>query len=98
MLVFERMTHTPITISPDTPVADALQLLREKNVRRLPVLDKKSKLIGMVTEKDLLYASPSPATVPAVYSTSRPSSGRPPSRSPHTSPTTHMHTSLLSGS
>jgi acetoin utilization protein AcuB len=56
------MTHNPITIAPDTPVADALQLMREKSVRRLPVLDKKSRLIGMVTEKELLYASPSPVT------------------------------------
>jgi len=56
------MTHNPITISPDTPVADALQLMRDKSVRHLPVVDKKDKLIGMVTEKDLLYASPSPVT------------------------------------
>ena len=62
MLVFERMTHNPITITPATPVAEALQLIREKNVRRLPVLDKKAKLVGMVTEKELLYASPSPVT------------------------------------
>lgn len=67
MLVFERMTHNPITVGPDTPVADALQLIREKNVRRLPVLDKKNKLIGMVTEKDLLYASPSPVTSLSVH-------------------------------
>jgi acetoin utilization protein AcuB len=62
MLVFERMTHNPITIGPDTPIADALQLIREKNVHRLPVLDKKERLIGIVTEKELLYASPSPVT------------------------------------
>jgi len=62
MLVFERMTHNPITISPDTPVSEALQLVRKRNARRLPVLDKRERLIGLVTEKDLLYASPSPAT------------------------------------
>jgi acetoin utilization protein AcuB len=56
------MTHNPITIQPNTPVAEALQLIRDKNVRRLPVLDKKERLIGMVTEKELLYASPSPVT------------------------------------
>jgi acetoin utilization protein AcuB len=56
------MTHNPITIQPNTPVAEALQLIRDKNVRRLPVLDKKDRLIGMVTEKELLYASPSPVT------------------------------------
>jgi acetoin utilization protein AcuB len=62
VLVFERMTHNPITIGPDTPVADALQIMREKRVRRLPVLDKKERLIGIVSEKELLYASPSPVT------------------------------------
>lgn len=62
MLVFERMTHNPITIGPDTPIAEALQLMREKNVSRFPVLDKKGKLIGIVSEKELLYASPSPVT------------------------------------
>jgi acetoin utilization protein AcuB len=62
MLVFERMTHNPITVGPDTPVTEALKLIRERNVRRLPVLNKKGKLIGIVTEKELLYASPSPAT------------------------------------
>jgi acetoin utilization protein AcuB len=62
MLVFERMTHDPITIGPDKPISDALQLLREKSIRRLPVLDKKGALIGIVTEKELLYASPSPVT------------------------------------
>jgi acetoin utilization protein AcuB len=56
------MTHNPITIGPDTPVAEALQLIRAKNVRHLPVVDKKDRLIGMVTEKELLYASPSPVT------------------------------------
>ena len=33
MLVFERMTHNPITISPDTPVSEALQLVRKRNAR-----------------------------------------------------------------
>jgi acetoin utilization protein AcuB len=45
------------------PVADALKMMREERVRRFPVVDPKSrKLLGIVTEKELLYASPSPAT------------------------------------
>jgi acetoin utilization protein AcuB len=56
------MTHSPITIGPDMPVAEALQLMREKGIRHLPILDKKDRLIGIVTEKELLYASPSPVT------------------------------------
>ena len=67
MLVFERMTHDPISIGPDTPVADALQLIREKSIHRLPVLDKKERLIGIVTEKELLYASPSPVTSLSIH-------------------------------
>jgi acetoin utilization protein AcuB len=63
MLVYERMTRNPITIHPDTPVSEALQMMRENNVRRFPVIDKKSGgLVGIVTEKALLYASPSPVT------------------------------------
>jgi len=61
------MTKRPITIHPDTPIDDALKLMRESKVRRLPVLDKDSKLVGIVTEKDLLYVSPSPATSLSVH-------------------------------
>lgn len=63
MLVYERMTHHPITVHPDLPVAEALRIMREENVRRFPVMDRKTNaLVGIVTEKELLYASPSPAT------------------------------------
>ncbi|MBN1581702.1 MAG: CBS domain-containing protein [Anaerolineae bacterium] len=67
MLVYERMTRHPITIPPELPVADALKLMRDENVRRFPVIDKKNKLVGIVTEKELLYASPSPATSLSVH-------------------------------
>ncbi len=68
MLVYERMTHHPITVHPDTPVEAALKLMREEKIRRLPVIDRKTKkLVGIVTEKDLLYASPSPATSLSIH-------------------------------
>src|SRR5512142_3299395 len=67
MLVRTRMTANPIVVHPDTSFEDALQLLREKKIRRLPVLDKNGKLVGIVVEKDLLYASPSPATSLSVF-------------------------------
>ncbi len=62
MLVRELMTPKPIIVSPETSVRDALQLIREKKIRRLPVLDEHGQLAGIVSEKDLLYASPSPVT------------------------------------
>ena len=67
MLVRERMTQTPVTTTPDTSVTEALRLMREKKVRRLPVLDHKGRLAGIVSDKDLLYASPSPATSLSVW-------------------------------
>ena len=67
MLVRERMTANPVVVHPDTSFEDALQLLRDKKIRRLPVVDKNGDLLGIVVEKDLLYASPSPATSLSVF-------------------------------
>ncbi len=67
MLVRERMTANPVTIGPDVSFEDALGLIREKKIRRLPVVDKNGDLVGIVVEKDLLYASPSPATSLSVF-------------------------------
>ncbi len=67
MLVKERMTRNPITIRPDLPVTEAQALMKREKIHHLPVLDKGERLTGIVTEKDLLYASPSPATTLSVY-------------------------------
>jgi acetoin utilization protein AcuB len=67
MLVRKRMTPNPITVSPDTSVSDGMALMREKKVRRLPVLDSHGQLVGIVSDSDLLYASPSPATSLSVW-------------------------------
>ncbi len=67
MLVHERMTTNPITVLSDTPVPDALKLMHDRKIRRTPVLDHSGKLVGIVSEKDLLYASPSPTTSLSVY-------------------------------
>ncbi len=62
MLVKDRMTLNPVTVTPNTSVSEALNIMRQAKVRRMPVLDKRGRLVGIVAEKDLLYASPSPAT------------------------------------
>jgi len=67
MLVGKRMTRNPITIKPDTPVAEAQAIMRREKIHHLPVVDERQRLVGIVTEKDLLYASPSPATSLNVY-------------------------------
>jgi acetoin utilization protein AcuB len=44
------------------PMQDALRLMRQEHIRRLPVVDDRGQLIGIVSERDLLHASPSDAT------------------------------------
>ena len=66
MLVGERMSRPVISIQPDMPVQDALALLRKEHIRRAPVM-KDGKLVGIVSDKDLLNASPSPVTSLSVW-------------------------------
>lgn len=67
MYVRSRMTPNPISVPPETPVTEAQVLMRREKIHRLPVVDRDGKLKGIVTEKDLLYASPSPATSLNMY-------------------------------
>jgi acetoin utilization protein AcuB len=67
MLVRERMSKHPLTVGPDAPVDATLRRMRDEKVRRFPVVDADGKLVGIVSEKDLLYAAPSPATSLSVY-------------------------------
>jgi acetoin utilization protein AcuB len=66
MLVSERMNHPVITLSPDIPIVDALNLMKREHIRRTPVV-KDGKLVGIISDKDLLNASPSPATSLSVW-------------------------------
>ena len=66
MLVGERMSRPVITIPPDMPIVDALALMKRERIRRTPVV-KDGKLAGIVSDKDLLNASPSPATSLSVW-------------------------------
>jgi acetoin utilization protein AcuB len=61
------MTPNPVTITTDVSVPQALRLMLDKKVRRLPVLDHRGKLVGIVSDKDLLHASPSQATSLSVW-------------------------------
>jgi len=67
MLVRDQMTRNPVTVTQTSSVSDALALMREKKIRRLLVAEGKGTLVGIVSEKDLLYASPSPSTSLSVY-------------------------------
>lgn len=66
MYVKTRMTTNPYTVSPDTSVVEAYELLRKHKIRRLPVLAK-GKLIGIVTDRELQRVSPSTATSLSIF-------------------------------
>jgi acetoin utilization protein AcuB len=62
LLVGDWMTRNPITIQSTATVMEAIHLLREKSIRRLPVMNG-DQLVGLVTEKMLLgYAPPQRST------------------------------------
>lgn len=67
MLVKEKMTRNPITVSEEAAVTEAQAVMRREKIHHLPIVDEEGSLRGIVTEKDLLYASPSPATSLSVY-------------------------------
>ena len=53
------MTREPITITPETTVAEAHICLQQHRIRRLPVVDADANLVGIVSKKDLLGILPS---------------------------------------
>jgi acetoin utilization protein AcuB len=57
------MERNPVTISPDASFYDARKLIREEGIRHLPVVDKKGKLVGLITDRDIREAGPSDATL-----------------------------------
>ncbi|MGI6491186.1 MAG: CBS and ACT domain-containing protein [Pelotomaculum sp.] len=66
LFVKNYMTRNPVTISRKTSVFDALAIMKKNKIRQLPVVAE-GKLEGLVTEKDLLTVSPSPATSLSIF-------------------------------
>jgi acetoin utilization protein AcuB len=62
MLIKNWMTTNVVTINADEPVMRVVALLKQHNVRRLPVEDKSGHLAGIVTDRDFREAAPSKAT------------------------------------
>jgi acetoin utilization protein AcuB len=61
LLVENWMNPNVITVDADDSMLDATKILKEHNIRHLPVLEK-GKLVGVITDRDLKRASPSDAT------------------------------------
>jgi CBS domain-containing protein len=54
MKVREIMSAPVVTVAPDAPVAEVARLMLKENVSGLPVVDSGGRLLGMVTENDLV--------------------------------------------
>jgi len=60
-LVKDWMIKDVITVAPKSPMLEAHKLMREKRIRRMPVV-KKGKVVGIITRSDVRQAEPSDAT------------------------------------
>lgn len=66
MKIRDFMKTDVIKVETGTPIMDAQEIMREKKIKRLPVM-KKGKLVGLVTKHMLIEAAPSSATSLSVY-------------------------------
>jgi acetoin utilization protein AcuB len=62
----EKIQRNPATIGPEASFYEARNLIHEKGVRHLPVVDKNHMLVGIVTDRDIREAAPSDATLLSV--------------------------------
>ncbi len=66
MRIRDVMTKNPITVDSEILILDALKIMKENNIRRLPVVEN-GRLVGIVTQKDLNEAAPAPTTRTSAY-------------------------------
>jgi len=66
MYVGRRMTRNVVTVTRETSVLHVRNLLREKNINQVPVVEGK-KVIGIITDGDIRENSASPASALAVH-------------------------------
>jgi acetoin utilization protein AcuB len=62
MIVANRMKRNPVFVDEGDSMKKAMELLKEHEIRHLPVLKDGEKLVGILSERDIKQASPSSAT------------------------------------
>lgn len=67
MLVGERMSHPVITVYPETSLEEALERMRKEHIHRLPIVNRRGELVGIISERDIFRALPSEATTLSVW-------------------------------
>lgn len=54
--IYKYANKSPITVSKETTVRDAVELMIKNNIRHLPIVDNSGKLIGVISVKDIIKA------------------------------------------
>jgi acetoin utilization protein AcuB len=67
MFVRIEMTAHPVTITPDRPVYEAQRVMKENNIRHLPVVNTKGELVGLITRTSLQEVMPSKLTTLSIW-------------------------------
>ena len=67
MYVKDNMVSSPITIGPDQSVSEAIDIMSENELHRLPVVDENGKLVGLVTEGVIASNTPNNASSLSVF-------------------------------
>lgn len=67
MIIADRMKKNPGVATPDMSISDAKAKMKAEKVHRLPVLDENRRLVGVISEKDILLSTPSPASTLSTF-------------------------------
>ena len=67
MIIADRMRKNPTTATPDMSISEASSKMKAEKIHRMPVLDEDKHLVGVISEKDILLAAPSPASTLSAY-------------------------------
>lgn len=67
MYVKDRMTPNPYTIAPEASITEVVELMRQRNLKRIPVVNDDNVPVGIITDSDLQKVSPTKATALNVY-------------------------------
>lgn len=65
-IVADVMTPDPISVTPQTPLQEAISILAEKKISGLPVVDEQGKIVGVISENDLMWQETGVETPPYI--------------------------------
>jgi CBS domain-containing protein len=63
----ELMGNNLVTIKPTNTISDAIELMHGNNIRRLPVIDNDGKMVGIITDKDILKVAATKSSIVTAY-------------------------------